>query len=457
MALGLAMTHALPERAADTTAEHPWPLRLLSMKVGDYIDKMSVVWVEGQVVQLTRRPGSSMAYLTLRDADVDMSFSVAIRVTALDAMPPLQPGARVVTQVKPAFWAQRGSLSLDARQIRPVGVGELLARIEQLKSTLAAEGLFDARRKRPLPFLPRAVGLVCGRGSAAEHDVVENARRRWPSVRFVIRTVAVQGANAVPEVIAALEGLDATEGVDVIVIARGGGSVEDLLPFSNEALLRAVSMARTPVVSAIGHDVDTPLLDHVADHRASTPTDAAKVIVPDAALELTAVRSAQARLRSALVRRLRHERTTLAGLTSRPVLTAPTAYLRLQREEMLLAWARATSTLARRIEREHDRVTYLRRSARVLSPESTIERGYALVTRDDGAVVTEPAQVRVGETLRIRVAGGTLDAQVLGGDPSDRGGDPTDHSDDRTDRSDAPTSSSMTTDEGEPDERREDE
>ena len=437
------MTPALPERAADTTAEHPWPLRLLSMKVGDYIDKMSVVWVEGQVVQLTRRPGSSMAYLTLRDADVDMSFSVAIRVTALDAMPPLQPGARVVTQVKPAFWGQRGSLTLDARQIRPVGVGELLARIEQLKSTLAAEGLFDARRKRPLPFLPRSVGLVCGRGSAAEHDVVENARRRWPSVRFAIRTVAVQGANAVPEVIAALEGLDATDGVDVIVITRGGGSVEDLLPFSNEALLRAVSAARTPVVSAIGHDVDTPLLDHVADHRASTPTDAAKVIVPDAATELTAVRSAQARVRSAVVRRLTHERTTLAGLTSRPVLAAPTAYLRLQREELGLAWARATSTVARRIEREHDRVTYLRRSARVLSPESTIERGYALVTRADGAVVTDPTHVRVGETLRIRVAGGALDATVLG------------HH--RTEGVDPPTSSSMSTDEGEPDERRADE
>ena len=167
MALGVEVSGALPERAVDTSAEHPWPVRLLSMKVGDYIDRMSVVWVEGQVVQLTRRPGSSMAYLTLRDADVDMSFSVAIRVTALDAMPPLQPGARVVTQVKPVFWAQRGSLSLDARQIRPVGVGELLARIEYLKATLAAEGLFDARRKRPLPFLPRSVGLVCGRWSAA--------------------------------------------------------------------------------------------------------------------------------------------------------------------------------------------------------------------------------------------------------------------------------------------------
>jgi exodeoxyribonuclease VII large subunit len=402
----------LPERAADTSAEHPWPVRLLSMKVGDYIDRMSVVWVEGQVVQLTRRPGSAMAYLTLRDADVDMSFSVAIRVTALDAMPPLQPGARVVTQVKPVFWAQRGSLTLDARQIRPVGVGELLARIEYLKATLAAEGLFDARRKRPLPFLPRTVGLICGRGSAAEHDVVENARRRWPSVRFAIRTVAVQGASAVPEVVAALEALDSTDEVDVIVIARGGGSVEDLLPFSNEALVRAVSAARTPVVSAIGHDVDTPLLDHVADHRASTPTDAAKAVVPDAAQERSAVRTAHERARRALAGRLRHERSTLVGLTSRPVLTAPTAYLRLQRDELTSAWERATVTLGRRLEREHDRITYLRRSARALSPESTIERGYAVVTRSDGEVVRDPAQVGGGEPLRVRVAGGEFTVHV---------------------------------------------
>jgi exodeoxyribonuclease VII large subunit len=408
------MTRSLPERAADTTAENPWPLRLLSMKVGDYVDKMSVVWIEGQVVQLNRRPGSSMAFLTLRDADVDMSFSVAIRVTALDAMPPLQPGARVVTQVKPVFWAQRGSLSLDARQIRPVGVGELLARIEYLKATLAAEGLFDVARKRPLPFLPRTVGLICGRGSAAERDVVENARRRWPAVRFDVRAVAVQGANAVPEVVTALEALDRTEEVDVIVIARGGGSVEDLLPFSNEALLRAVSAARTPVVSAIGHDVDTPLLDHVADHRASTPTDAAKAVVPDLQHELMAVSGSRQRIRAAVRGRLHHERSRLDAITSRPVLTAPGAYLRLQREELTGAWARARAGLDRRIERERDRVEHLRRTARVLSPESTIERGYALVTTAEGVVVTTPEQVAVGDLLRIRVATGDFGAFVAG-------------------------------------------
>ncbi|MFL6166172.1 MAG: exodeoxyribonuclease VII large subunit, partial [Ornithinibacter sp.] len=288
----------LPERAAETTAERPWPVRLLSMKIGEYVEKMSTLWVEGQVVQLNRRPGARTAYLTLRDPDVDMSLSVSISVNALDAMPgPLTEGARVVLQAKPAFWSQRGSLMLDARQIRPVGVGELLARLEYLKRHLAQEGLFDRDRKRPLPFLPRRVGLVCGRASAAERDVVENARRRWPATRFEVRQVAVQGATAVAEVCAALAELDAHPEVDVIVVARGGGGVEDLLPFSNETLVRAVAAARTPVVSAIGHDVDTPLLDLVADHRASTPTDAAKAVVPDAAAEREGVTAARDRAR----------------------------------------------------------------------------------------------------------------------------------------------------------------
>jgi len=278
----LSSPKPLPERAADTTAENPWPVRLLSLKISDYVDKMSALWVEGQVIQVSRRPGQATAYLILRDPDVDMSLNVTVRTTTLDAMPtPLAEGTRVVVQAKPTFWTKRGTLQLDARQVRPVGVGELLARLEHLKRILASEGLFDLDRKRPLPFLPRKVGLICGRASAAEKDVVENARRRWPAVQFEIRTVSVQGPNTVPEVSAALRELDADRSVDVIVITRGGGSFEDLLPFSNEALVRAVAEAFTPVVSAIGHDVDTPLLDFVADLRASTPTDAAKLIVAD--------------------------------------------------------------------------------------------------------------------------------------------------------------------------------
>ena len=250
----------LAATAAQTTAENPWPLRQLSVKVGEYVARMSPLWVEGEIVQLNRRPGAGLSFMTLRDIDVDMSFSVPVREHVLRALPvePV-PGARVVVHAKPSFWTKRGSLQLEADDIRPVGLGELLARLEQLKRVLAAEGLFAAARKKPLPFLPRVVGLICGRESAAERDVVVNARRRWPAVQFEIREVAVQGTKAVREVSAALKELDAREDVDVIIISRGGGSLEDLLPFSDEQLTRLVAGADTPIVSAIGHEVDTPL------------------------------------------------------------------------------------------------------------------------------------------------------------------------------------------------------
>ncbi|MFC8501908.1 exodeoxyribonuclease VII large subunit [Pedococcus sp. NPDC057267] len=405
----------LPDRAADTSPEQPWPVRLLSMKIAEYVEKMSVLWVEGQVVQLTRRPGARTAYLTLRDPDVDMSLSVAIQVNALDAMPtPLSQGARVVLQAKPVFWTQRGSLMLDARQIRPVGVGELLARVEHLKQLLASEGVFDADRKKPLPFLPRTVGLVCGRASAAEKDVVENARRRWPSVRFAIREVAVQGPTAVQEVTAALAELDADPDVDVVVIARGGGSVEDLLPFSNEALVRAVAAARTPVVSAIGHDVDTPLLDHVADWRASTPTDAGKRVVPDAHAEREGVRQAAERARGALRRRVEAERRHLVAVRSRPVMADPSAMLEVRRRELDALRDRARHRVLAAVHRASDQVGHLRAQVRALSPQSTLERGYAVVQHRDGRVVLDQAELEVDELLRVRVARGDFGVRVAG-------------------------------------------
>ena len=411
----------LPERAADTSAEHPWPVRLLSMKIGEYVEKMSVLWVEGQVVQLTRRPGARTAYLTLRDPDVDMSLSCSVHVNALDAMPgPLGEGARVVLQAKPAFWTQRGSLMLDARQIRPVGVGELLARLEYLKRHLAQEGLFDRDRKRPLPFLPRRIGLVCGRASAAEKDVVENTLRRWPSARFEIRQVAVQGSNAVAEVTAALQELDAHPEVDVVVIARGGGGVEDLLPFSNETMLRAVAAALTPVVSAIGHDVDTPLLDLVADHRASTPTDAAKAIVPDAGAERLGVAATRERAQRALAGRLHHERRRLTELSSRPVLADKGAFVRSQRDVVEALRARARHRVEAAVHRQRDRVDHLRVQARTLSPQSTLDRGYAVVQQAEGGVVTDPGSLapdelppRPGRARRLRRPGRGL--RGLGG------------------------------------------
>lgn len=407
----------VPATAAETSAQHPWPVRLLTAKITEYVARMPPVWVEGQVVQLTRRPGTATCFLTLRDTDVDMSLPVTAGTRLLDALPGgLTEGARVVVRAKPEFWPKRGTLQLVAGEIRPVGVGELLARIEHLKRVLAAEGLFDAERKRPLPFLPRAVGLVCGRGSAAERDVVVTARHRWPRVRFEVREVAVQGPDAVPQVSAAVAELDAHPDVDVIVVARGGGALEDLLPFSNESLVRAVAACRTPVVSAIGHEVDSPLLDLVADVRASTPTDAGRRVVPAVAEELSGLAHTRTRLRRAVRHRLDVEADRLAALRERPVLADPYRLLDERAHEVATALTRARRALDVRLDRAGDDVRHLAAAVRALSPASTLQRGYAVVQRADGAVVRSPADVAAGDRLRVRLAEGELAAEVLAGD-----------------------------------------
>src|SRR5690606_14170762 len=350
----------LAATAAQTTAENPWPLRQLSVKVGEYVARMSPLWVEGEIVQLNRRPGAGLSFMTLRDIDVDMSFSVPIREHVLRSLPvePV-PGARVVVHAKPTFWSKRGSLQLEADDIRPVGLGELLARLEQLKRTLAAEGLFAASRKKPLPFLPRVVGLICGRESAAERDVVVNARRRWPAVQFEIREVAVQGVKAVKEVSAALRELDAREEVDVIIISRGGGSLEDLLPFSDEQLTRLVAGATTPIVSAIGHEVDTPLIDLASDVRASTPTDAAKKVVPDIQAEIEQLDLGRTRLRAAIRGRLEREQSALEAMRSRPVLEYPSTILAGRADEIRSRISLARTLIGSRLDRAADEVSHL--------------------------------------------------------------------------------------------------
>ncbi|MFI1950601.1 exodeoxyribonuclease VII large subunit [Streptomyces xinghaiensis] len=402
--------------ALNTSAETPIPVGEVSRLIGGWIDRLGAVWVEGQITQLSRRPGAGVVFLTLRDPSYDISLSVTCFRSVFDRVADVvSEGARVVVQAKPEWYAPRGQLSLRAAEIRPVGVGELLARLEQLKKSLAAEGLFAAERKRPLPFLPQLIGLVCGRASAAERDVLENARLRWPAVRFEVRNVPVQGVHAVTRVVEAVRELDAHPGVDVIIVARGGGSVEDLLPFSDEQLVRTVAACRTPVVSAIGHEPDTPLLDLVADLRASTPTDAAKQVVPDVGEELHRIQQLRERALRAVGGLLDREERGLAAARARPCMERPHRMVEEREEQITALCDRARRTLGHLLDRADSELAHTRARVVALSPAATLERGYAVLQRPDGSVVRAAREVPEGERLRARVAEGELTVVAAGG------------------------------------------
>jgi exodeoxyribonuclease VII large subunit len=399
--------------AMETSPQAPAPVRQIANAITGWVDRLGAVWVEGQVAQVNRRPGVGTVFLTLRDSVADISIPVTCPRTLFDSLnPPLVEGASVVLHAKPSYYANRGTLSLAAREIRLVGLGELLARLERRRQLLAAEGLFASELKRRLPFLPRRVGLVTAPDSAAERDVVENARRRWPAVAFETAYAAMQGTRAAAEVIAAIDRLDRDERVDVIVVARGGGAVEDLLPFSDEGLVRAVAKCRTPVVSAIGHEPDQPLLDLVADVRASTPTDAAKLVVPDVAEELRVVEVGRERLRSALTGWLERERALLATLRARPAMADPGSLISSRADEVDALRERARRTTVHRLDRAVDEIAHHRARARALSPRATLERGYAVLQGEDGHVLTSVTDVAKGAAVSVRVADGRVHAQV---------------------------------------------
>lgn len=403
--------------AGASTPENPWPVRTVARKVAGWIDRLGAVWVEGQLTQVNARPGTGTAFLVLRDPAADVSLTLTCPIGLVrNSDTPVVEGSRVIVHGKPAFFLGRGTFSLRVDEIRSVGIGELLARIERLRKLLGAEGLFDRERKRSLPFLPRTIGLVTGRASAAEHDVVINAQARWPAVRFRIEHTATQGALAVAQIIDALAVLDKDPEVDVIVIARGGGSVEDLLPFSDEALCRAVSRARTPVVSAIGHEPDTPLLDHVADLRCSTPTAAGRTIVPDLAEETARIAGLRDRARRALGGWVERERRLLDALRARPVLADPFRALDQRTTELRTLRERATRDVLRGLVDRESEQRHLGSRLTTLGPAATLARGYAVVQRVDGPleapVLRSAGDVRTGDRLRIRVADGLVSALV---------------------------------------------
>ena len=411
-------------KAADTTRDNPWRLSRLTQNIKIYVDRMSPLWVEGQVVQYNPRPGSRMAFFTLRDTESDTSMTVTAFpnvITAIGAG--FEEGVKVVARVKPVFWERSGSLNLQAAEVHLQGLGDLLAQIERLRQRLAAEGLFDTDRKKPLPFLPRVIGLVCGRNAKATDDVIVNASARWPGARFEVREVAVQGQYAVREVTQAIAELDSLPQVDVIVVARGGGSVEDLLPFSDEALVRAAAQASTPLVSAIGHEGDAPLLDYVADYRASTPTDAARRIVPDLAQELDGLARAREGMRSAIQRRLAQERYNLDLLVSRPIFLAPAATLEPHRTFIDSALTSLRTQVERRLSSERQSILQASATLQALSPQATLERGYSMLRLPSGELVRDASQVPKGTLVEGILAQGRLVAQVVGSTPATRAPD----------------------------------
>ena len=395
----------------ETSSESPAPVRVVSEAIKDYIDRLGPIWIEGEISELNERSGG-MAFMRLRDTSADMSISVMCYKTVLASVQPLPANARVVIYAKPSWFTKNGSLTMSAKEIRQVGVGELLARLEALKEKLAVEGLFSAERKKALPRLPRKIGLICGRNTDAEKDVVENARRRWPAVEFEIREVAVQGAAAVVEVSEALAELESNPEVDVIIITRGGGSFEDLLPFSDESLVRLAASCMTPIVSAIGHEKDSPLLDLVADYRASTPTDAAKRVVPDIAQEISDIEKIRDRLYRRLISTIDYELNQIAQLRNRPVMKDPSVMVTSRRDE-IKAWRdRSIRGFASLLEIEKKELKGVRDHLRSLSPQSTMDRGYAVVQLEDGSIVRDATKAKAGTRLRIRVAKGETRATV---------------------------------------------
>ncbi|MDO5083993.1 MAG: exodeoxyribonuclease VII large subunit [Arachnia propionica] len=394
--------------AMSSSPESPQALSRVVGAVADWVGRLGEIWVSAQVIEIKRRSYATQ-FLTLRDRTVDISCSVTTTAFVLDAAGPIPEGSEVIARLRPRVWERSGSLNFECLELQVAGTGRLLAELDHRRRALQAEGLFDPHRKRPVPFLPRRIGLITGKGSDAERDVLRNTRRRWPAV-FEIEHTLVQGPQAATQIITALRHLDEHPEVDVIVIARGGGSLEDLLPFSDEGLVRAVAACRTPVVSAIGHESDAPLIDFAADLRASTPTDAAARIVPELDAEEQFLTQARQRLQGAVETFLQRCEQELAGLRARPVLASPLAALSGHTDRLALLRLQLRAAVERRLAAEQSQLDAHLQVVRALSPQATLQRGYSLLTA--GTTPVTAATARVGETITAHLADGELDLKV---------------------------------------------
>jgi exodeoxyribonuclease VII large subunit len=392
-----------------SSEQTPWSVANFTNTLKEWITRLGNVWVEGQISQIS--PKKDVFFGELRDLVADKGFSIhSRRPDVLAAVSELSAGDRVVALVHPDFWERSGKTSMDVLAIRKVGLGELLERIERLRQQLIKEGLTLAERKQPLPFLPNLIGLITGANSDAEKDVLQNTKARWPQVRFKVQHTPVQGDKAAPEIIKAIELLDADPEVDVIVLARGGGSFQDLLVFSDEKVVRAVANCKTPIVSAIGHENDRPLTDEVADVRASTPTDAAKLIVPDVVEERKKIAQALERIGLRVVGFVQNQIEMISGIRSRPILANPFTLVDERALQISQLEISLTSQVRTTLEKQQLLVTGLRGQVRALSPKLTLDRGYAVVRDKDGHVLTDPKKAKSGQKLRITLAGGDLGA-----------------------------------------------
>lgn len=385
----------------------PWSVSNFTSSLKDWITKLGNVWVEGQISQIS--PKKDVFFGELRDLVADKGFSIhSRRPDVLNTISELAAGDRVVALVHPDFWERSGKTSMDVLAIRKVGLGELLERIERLRQQLIKEGLTLAERKQPLPFLPNLIGLITGANSDAEKDVLQNAKLRWPEVRFKIQHTPVQGDKAAAEIIKAIQALDADSEVDVIILTRGGGSFQDLLVFSDEQVVRAVANCKTPIVSAIGHENDRPLTDEVADFRASTPTDAAKNVVPDVVDERKKISIALERIALRVVGYVQNQLELILGIRTRPVFANPFTIV----DERSLNITQLLTTLKSQtknfLDKEQLQIAGLRGQVRALSPKLTLDRGYAVVRNLKDGLVTDPKKVSKGEKLKVTLAGGDL-------------------------------------------------
>ena len=400
--------------AMESSPENPLALGRVVQAVKGWVERCGAVWVEAQVIQINRKAGSSTVYMTMRDTIANSSASVTCSVAVLDAAGPISEGATVTAWIKPTVWSNTAKLSFECHEIRASGEGRLLQQLEQRKRLLQAEGLFDPARKKRLPFLPRSIGLVTAANSAAERDVLTNIRLRWPAADITVRHALMQGPNCAAEVMQALAGLDAEPTVDVIIVARGGGSLEDLLPFSDEGLVRAVAACRTPVVSAIGHEPDVPIIDLAADLRASTPTDAAKRVVPDAQEEAQRVQQALGRIRSAMTSRVANEQRHLDQLVSRPVLRDPAGSFDIHYDRIEMLRQRLGSAIDRSIQQQATSLTHDLSRVRAMSPKATVERGYAILVDGEGGSIASIADADLDDDLMAYLADGKLTLSVTG-------------------------------------------